>query len=113
MKKLTIMKNVENTIDFETAKKWADRWRENQGTYNAEHPIKAFNIPLIDLVQLQQEFGIEEVRAYLGIDDNWVEKLILVATDGNGNDLIDPAKGQYIYDFTTPCPPVCGTGGLN
>ena len=102
-----------NTIELTIAKRWVARWRENQNIYNEDHHIKGFNIPLFDLAQLQQELDIEAVRAYIGIDDDWKEKILLVATDVNGNDLIDPSKGQYIYDFITPCPPICGTGGLN
>jgi hypothetical protein len=40
-------------------------------------------------------------------DENGKYKLMIVGVDTNGNDLIDDAAGQYIYDFTTGCPKVC------
>lgn len=104
-----------NTIKLSTAQKWADKWRKKEGTYNSHYKLHAFLIPKDDLTQVLTE-GVDAVRAYLGVDDNNVEKLMIVGTK------YDQATGTYIdmipdrainsgniYDFTRPCPPSCDT----
>ena len=107
----------ENTITLEHAKKWAARWRKEEGTYNKHHELKAFLIPKADLMEVLAE-GIDAARAYIGIDDKGVERLMIVGTT------FDPKTGIYtdmitdtskdgvqldgdIYDFTQPCPSTC------
>ncbi|MEW5675191.1 hypothetical protein ABGT15_02655 [Flavobacterium enshiense] len=91
-----------NTITLETAQAWAQKWRATPGA-----TVKAHLIPQIDITQLMNEEGVVDVRAYIGIDETGENKLMLVGVDANGNDLIDDANGQYIYDFTRPCPDTC------
>lgn len=91
-----------NTITLETAQSWAKNWRATPAA-----TVKAHLIPHVDIKQLMAEENVVDVRAYIGIDDNGENKLMLVGVDANGNDLIDDAKGQYIYDFTKPCPTTC------
>jgi len=93
---------VQNTITLDQAQQWAQNWRDNPSK-----EIKAFLIPEIDLTQVMKEENTVNVRAYLGIDDNNNCKLMIVGVDEKGNDLIDEANGQFIYDFTTGCPPSC------
>jgi hypothetical protein len=33
--------------------------------------------------------------------------MMIVGVDANGNDLIDPARGLFIYNFIKPCPSAC------
>lgn len=105
-----------NTISLETAKKWTQRWRQEESTYNKYHKCIAFNIPLVDLQQVLAEKSVASVRAYLGVDDNDVEKMIIVGVDANGKDMITFAKDSTlkggddnggIFDFTEPCPISC------
>lgn len=91
-----------NTITLTTAQAWAQKWRDTPGAN-----VKAHLIPRIDIVQLMNNEETVDVRAYIGIDDNGENKLMLVGVDADGNDLIDETKGQYIYDFTKPCPTTC------
>lgn len=93
----------ENAISLEIAQQWAARWRSNP-----EHKVKGHLIPNIDIVELMGE-GNVDVRAYIGVDEHGVNKLMLVGVDENGNDLINDEKKQYIYDFTKPCPDTCDT----
>ncbi len=95
-----------NTITLTTAQEWASRWKKAQlgGT---QAPITAFLIPGIDVSQVMAEKGTVDVRAYLGIDETNTERLMIVGVDADGNDMIDDTKGNYIYDFTVPCPPKC------
>ena len=91
-----------NTITLQTAQAWAKKWRDTPGA-----TVKAHLIPQIDITQLMNEKDVVDIRAYIGIDDNGENKLMLVGVDANGNDLIDDANEQYIYDFTKPCPTTC------
>ncbi|WP_264559271.1 hypothetical protein [Flavobacterium sp. N2270] len=93
---------AKNTITLQQAQEWAAAWRSNPN-----NTVKAFLIPNVDLTQLLAEEGVQDVRAYVGIDGNNEQKLMLVGVDDNGNDLINEAKGQFIYDFTQPCPEKC------
>ncbi|NVK52872.1 MAG: hypothetical protein HWD85_08045 [Flavobacteriaceae bacterium] len=102
-----------NTISLQTAKKWTKKWRKEEGTYNKHHKCRAFNIPKIDLQEVLAEDGVVSVRAYLGIDDNDVEKLVIVGVNAQGKDMISKKptdlgdKEDDIYDFTRPCPDAC------
>jgi hypothetical protein len=43
------------------------------------------------------------VRGYLGIKEDGEYKLMLVAVDSDGSDMVDDG----IYDMTKPCPSFC------
>jgi len=106
-----------NAIPLKTAQKWAKRWSKREGNYNKHHELHAFLIPKIDLLEVLRE-DVDAVRAYIGINDEGVEKLMIVGTK------LDPVTGIYvdmisvgventtaqpddIYDFTQPCPTAC------
>ncbi|WP_136668973.1 hypothetical protein [Flavobacterium sp. H122] len=106
-----------NTVLLKDAKTWAKRWRKEEGDYNKHHKLKAFLIPKVDLQEVLTE-GIDAARAYIGIDNNGVERLMIVGTKydektGNYIDMItaDPTNEVLtdgdIYDFTRPCPSAC------
>lgn len=106
-----------NTIDLEKAKRWANRWKKKEGHYNKHHKLNAFLIPKADLLEVLQE-GIDAARAYIGVDDDGVEKLMIVGTkydekSGIYVDMItvgdssDNSSDGDIYDFTEPCPTTC------
>lgn len=101
-----------NVIDLPTAVSWAKKWRKEEGTYNAHHEVHAFLIPKVDLEEVLAQ-GVDAVRVYLGIDENDVEKLMIVGTeyDAATDTYVDMVpnrspKGE-IFDFTMPCPPFC------
>lgn len=106
--------NDDFTIDLKTAQDWARRWRKEEGDYNAHHEVHAFLIPVEDIQALLEE-GVDKIRAYIGVDENEEEKLMIVGTRYNAeqdtyDDMLpsgSPIKGS-IYDFTQPCPPACG-----
>jgi len=108
-------KKIVNSIPLKTAQKWAKRWRKLEGEYNKHHRLNAFLIPKIDLQEVLKE-GVDAVRAYIGVDDEGVEKLMIVGTkfdsetgiyvDLIANDVSAANhEGGSIYDFTSPCPP--------
>lgn len=92
------------TISLVEAQTRATRWRAQSIEGNN---FKGSLISKEDLQGLVNEIGENGVRAYNGINDKGEYKLMIVAVDENGNDLIDDKNGFYIYDFTTPCPDKC------
>ena len=93
---------ADNVISLEKAQSWALRWRENPSNI-----VKAFLIPHEDFAQLLARPSVDDIRAYVGVDDSGTHKLMLVGVDKYGSDLIDADKKEYIYDFTQPCPAYC------
>jgi hypothetical protein len=77
--------------------------------------IRAFNIPMDDIVSLAQFKESISVRAYLGMSvpgDISSLKLVLVPVDKNNKDILnipapDGTNQSSIYDLTTPCPQIC------
>jgi hypothetical protein len=104
-----------NTIPLTEAQRWAKRWKKKEGNYNKHHELNGFLIPKVDLQEVLAE-GVDAVRAYIGVDDNNVEKLMIVGTKYDPVtkiyiDMITVGRGDAIaeqddiYDFTSPCPP--------
>ena len=110
------LNKVTNAISLNEAQRWAKRWSKEEGQYNKHHNVHAFLIPKKDILEVLVE-GIDAVRAYIGVNDKGVEKLMIVGTK------LDPLTGIYvdmisegdgvnkeadtIYDFTEPCPTAC------
>ncbi|MEE9407024.1 MAG: hypothetical protein V3V28_02995 [Polaribacter sp.] len=109
------MNNNVNAIPLTTAQNWVKRWRDEESSYNTHNECFAFNIPLIDLQEVINEKGVASIRGYLGVDENNVEKLLIVGVNAQGKDMITIPKsdlraigdGGDIYDFSEPCPSVC------
>ncbi|OAB28884.1 hypothetical protein SAMN05444395_102391 [Flavobacterium fryxellicola] len=106
-----------NAIPLKTAQKWAKRWSKREGNYNRHHHVNAFLIPKVDLLEVLAE-GVDAVRAYIGVDDKGIEKLMIVGTKLNpetgiyvdmiGVGATDATNGaDDIYDFSQPCPSTC------
>jgi len=77
--------------------------------------IKAFNIPMQDIINLSNFTKCPSVRAYLSMTsttDVSTLKIILVPVDALGNDVLSVpgplgTDQSSIFDFTTPCPQTC------
>ncbi len=77
--------------------------------------IRAFNIPMADIISLSQFNNSISVRAYLGMSvpgDISSLKLVLVPVDNSNKDILstqapDGTDQSSIYDLTTPCPQNC------
>ncbi|MBG6112059.1 hypothetical protein IWX84_002954 [Flavobacterium sp. CG_9.10] len=107
---------VTNAISLDAAQRWAKRWSKEEGQYNKHHQVHAFLIPKKDIQEVLTE-GIDAVRAYIGVDDKGVEKLMIVGTKYDPEtkiyvDMItkldvenNTVVADSIYDFTQPCPP--------
>lgn len=101
-----------NTISLETAQEWAKKWRDEEAGYNSHNDVHGFLIPIED-IQLLLRQNVDAIRAYIGVDEDNVEKLMLVGTKYNPDhdtydDMLPGLKPEgRIYDFTKPCPPAC------
>ena len=71
----------------------------------------------MDIIEVLAE-DIDAARAYIGIDDDGVERLMIVGTkyDPKTDTYVDMISGTTngetlvegdIYDFTQPCPDTC------
>lgn len=81
--------------------------------------IRAFNIPMQDIMSLADFTKCPSVRAYLGMStpgDITTLKLVLVPVDNNNLDVLSievpdgsgsEVTQSSIYDLTTPCPQAC------
>lgn len=88
-------------ITLEQATTWIKSWRNNL----PKEPAKAHLIKKQALLDVMQPEDVVAVRAYMGIDDVGVQKVILVGVDANGKDLID--ENHILTDKSSPCPPLC------
>jgi hypothetical protein len=96
-------KMAENTITLEKAQTWANAWRDLKDKSLYVNDLKGWFVPGNDLSQVIGE-GAVNSRIYIGLDKTNL-KLMLVAVDATGKDMINAAEGWYIYDFSTPIPP--------
>jgi len=91
-------------IPLATAAIWTANWRERTEIQD----INGYFIPMEDIDEARSEAGITNMRGYLGINEEGENHLLLVGVDSKGNDMIDEANGQFVYDYTLPCPQQCG-----
>lgn len=104
-----------------------------RSTMDGQNPIRAFTVRAVDLleamgmdVSLAEQAKYNHVRVYLGIDNNNNYRLMLTPVDSAniedgvpGSDVILKGNyyhgstsgavqnGQYVLDFTGPCPNSC------
>lgn len=103
----------QSTISLQQAQDWIARWKEGSLKDLTAITVKAFLIPGIDVTEVLAEKGVQDVRAYIGVDESQIPHLLIVGVDENGNDMIDndelvnEQNGWNIYDFTVPCPKTC------
>lgn len=96
-----------NTITLEQAQQWAENWNKHKLAFFAKRDLKAFAIPRQVIEDVSSDPEVVHVRTYFGLDDELNPHLIVVGTNADGNDLIDEARGQHIYNFAISCPTYC------
>jgi hypothetical protein len=97
----------ENVIELEQAQEWANSWRSLEDKSPFVDNLKGWWVPGSDLSQVMAE-GAVDSRMYLGLDGEDL-KLMIVAVDGEGKDMIDAGQGWFIYDFSQNIPPKIDT----
>jgi len=106
------------TIPLELAEKWTTNWRTFIAPLSlTKEYVRAFYIPISDIIDLGTYHNVEAVRAYICLEDptdTATSKLVLVPVSDDNKDILsvptaalgDPS-GSAIYDFTKPCPEAC------
>ncbi|MFZ4929331.1 hypothetical protein [Chryseobacterium sp. Mn2064] len=95
-----------HAVTLDQAQTWIANWQGRKDIPGAS--IKANLIPAQDVNDIfMKDTGFTEYRGYNAITDEGEFKFLLVGVDASGNDMVDYAKGYYVYDMTTPCPSVC------
>jgi len=91
------------TISLQDGIDWTTNWRDNHSGL-----VKAFKIDKDEIDEIFQDYpNAEGIRGYLGEDDNGNPKLVMVAVDSNGDDIL-----TTVYDHASPCPNDCDTGSV-
>ncbi|MET3022299.1 hypothetical protein [Flavobacterium hydatis] len=122
MKEKNRLRERDTEIPLATAEKWTKNWSDPKNEIDSKEKVRAFLIPKINLeLVLKQE--IDAVRAYLGINDEGEQTLLIVGTryDEETGIYVDMLPGSNheerqaenkvnaiapaIYDFSQPCPP--------
>ncbi|MBD98728.1 MAG: hypothetical protein CMO34_02710 [Verrucomicrobia bacterium] len=85
------------TITLQEGIDWTTNFR-NQNPSS----VKAFKIDQAEINEILAEPNAAGIRAYMGIDNNGNEKLIMVAVGNSGNDILNT-----VYDHALPCPAHC------
>jgi hypothetical protein len=97
---MTFNPNVNNLIELEAAAELTANFRRifpNAITANAYGKR--------DMLSLLAQDDCEGFRIYNGIDDLGAQQLVIVAVDGDGNDL----HRGILLDNSQPCPSVCSS----
>lgn len=104
-------------IDLKCAKDLTANWRARFSLDPGEVPVEqtfknAFLVSKEDLHDITHIKGYQGMRVYFGSDTiNSMSpmRLVLVAVDENGNDIIDYNNPDRpgIFDFSMPCPDTC------
>lgn len=89
-------------ITLEDAIKWITNWRNE----TPKELAKAHLIQKQALLDVMEPSDVVAIRAYMAVDNDGVQKVILVGVDANGQDLID--DNHILVDKSKPCPPDCG-----
>lgn len=105
-------------ISLEEASAMTKRFREQKD--NVLKPEYKDILPLCETFdrtafdQLTKESGCTTIRCYLGMDENLNVKLIFVAGNAKGDDILPPTADAKIMEFGERCPPICpGVSPLN
>ena len=99
-----------DTIPIATFNQWKAAWVEK--SHSLHDTLRYFDMNKIDLSELLGE-NPDHARFYLGLDTlvrPWFTHLMLIGVDAHGKEMLDPGKGDNVYDVTRPCPPNCGGG---
>ena len=98
-------------ITMEKAKDMIARYKEQregmlQDTYDSSTLPLNITFPRAEFDELLAQQSCEQVRIFLGMDNNDLIHPIIVAVDGQGEDIL-PNQDYIIIDNGTRCPSIC------
>jgi hypothetical protein len=118
MPDVTIKPLQKTTIPLQQAILETTNWRNWIQLHMNDHIIRAFYIPIQDIIELaKMHEDVEGVRAYLMLPDPQqiaTVKVAIVPVTKDGKDILRKKnetsdEQSTIYDFTQPCPHLCDT----
>lgn len=102
-------------ISLEVAQEWVAKWKKQTDEETAKKRVNSFLIPKVNLEKVLAQ-GIDAARAYIGINDQGLQTLMIVGTTYNKETgiyedqipnykALSSGDGAGIYDFSEPSPP--------
>jgi hypothetical protein len=92
-------------ISRETAVKWRRNWEADLAASPTANFVRSYRIDAAELQEILAIPGMKYVSVYFGRADRGDhDRMILVAADSNGRDMVQ-GEGAKFFDFTTPRPP--------
>ncbi|WP_051234359.1 hypothetical protein [Flavobacterium denitrificans] len=102
-------------ISLEVAQEWVAKWKKQTDEETAKKRVNSFLIPKVNLEKVLAQ-GIDAARAYIGINDQGLQTLMIVGTTFNKETgiyedqipnykALSSGDGAGIYDFSEPSPP--------
>jgi hypothetical protein len=112
------LKEGDTKITLATAQTWVNNWKNpKEGEEQGRKKIDSYLIPVQNLAMVLGQ-GIDAARAYVGVNENGLQTLMIVGTKYNKETgiYVDMIPGYAntdelgggnagIYDFTEPSPP--------
>ena len=95
-------------IPLATAVERVSNWRalKKDQSWWSDNALIAFRIPTTDYKRIKAK-GAMGMRAYMGLSKEGQPQFLLVGVDGSGVDMTNQAEGQFVYNFSQPCPMTC------
>jgi len=108
---------TKDTISQQKFNTWRQNWTMYGKSYTNGTLTRYFTMPLIDITEFDDNKSVAVVasRFHMGMEISGTDSiphLMLVGVNSNGDDVIDFANDQFIYDVTAPCPSSCGVSSL-
>ncbi|WP_235297968.1 hypothetical protein [Portibacter marinus] len=103
--------SVKDTISIQKFNKWRNAWeKDGEAFMDTSAQFQYFTLPIVDLSEVLAEnatgakyyFGLEKIE-----NGKYYLKFMLVGTDENEDDLMNPNNKNYVYDMSKTCPPFC------
>jgi hypothetical protein len=94
----------DNEISYNDAALLTQNYRDAQ--VPGSNYVKGEYFSKASLESVLDQSGCVGIRIYYGLDENNVQRLVIVGADANENDIVT----GIILEHGTLCPPHCGTG---
>lgn len=109
-----VVSTLDDTISFQTFQTYRTNWNDHGKNYISDTLTQYFTMGLDDIDDFKQNASSQVVgaRFYLGIQEfsngDMAPHIMLVGINSRGDSIINSSASQYIYDFSLPCPSMCG-----
>lgn len=80
------------------------------GYSNALPQAETFDKAIFEKLAAQP--GCTGIRAYLGLDDENLVRIIFVGVNDKNEDMLPESGGGAVYEYGQRCPPLCGVTSM-